>query len=384
MPAWIPAVVAAGASLLGSMSQSSAARAQARAQVEAAEIAAAVARETNDINRAIAMENLAQQWRMFEQQLAFNIEARDAERYGGEDAAGNRTYWMPGRGWVVDLEPRSDQILSARLRQEILDRTERDRMVREQEGRQESLQRDEFRQAGSELDALRNTRRIPANALADLLFGQGEQGRAEARDDIAQQLIRTQMRQGNTSNIPEVFSRMAGQSGRDAQTARIDATLKGIYDSSNLYSSERANIGNLQSLFSNNAKRPFGAPPSSAGGASITAFSPQIGGTNAGNINAAFSRGTPQQPYESPDFSAANLALARGSAGMTSANAQAGLFDAIGGLALAIPWNRTSNPFAYNSSTPYSSMGMFGTGAWGDADRTSGNSFGAGDAYAWT
>lgn len=377
------AVIGAGLGLLGARSQASAAKANARAQVEAAEISAAVARETNDMNRAIAMENLAQQWRMFEQQLAFNIEARDAERYGGEDAAGNRTYWMPGRGWVVDLEPRSDQILSARLRQEILDRTERDRMVREQEGRQEQLQRDEFRQAGSELDGLRNVRQIPAHALANLLFARGEQGRAEARDDMAQQMIRTQMRQGNTSNMAEIFSRIAGQAGRDAQTAMLDSQIRGLYDSRSLYSDERANRANVYNMFSTQAKQPFGAPPSSMGSsAPITSFGGNIGGTNAGNINAAFSRGTPQMPYEQPDFSNALTALARGAGGVNVANAQAGMYDALGGLAMSIPWERM-NSSRYTSSTPYNSMGMFGAGSWGDADRTSGNSFGAGDIHAW-
>ena len=320
--------ITAGLGLFGAANEASAARQNARAQREAAQLAYDAAIAANDTNAAIAAQNLAQEWAMFETQLEYAIEQRDAERLGGSDAAGNRMYWDPEEGWRILLEPTSQSLLDSSQRQQMLNQTVVDGQERERITRANELQRGDAQQASSELDMFRNVEKRDANALADMFFQVGEQARGDARDGMLDQLLMTQSRQGNTSNIPDILSAFAGQAGQDASTARIQADIQGLYESANLYNTERGIHGDAYTLFRDRAVQPFGATVQPSG--QVTNLSAPATAGNSSGISAAFSRGAPQQDYIQPNFAAANLAMANGAANATRANGTSNLINNIG------------------------------------------------------
>lgn len=365
------AVAAAAASLYSANKQGRASQQQAQGQLEAAQLAYDAAQYSTDANREIAFANLQAAQEQFDRSLAFAEEELAAQRLGGYDQYGNRTYFDPEKGWVIDLTERSLNQQDAEQRQAMLNATELDRLERERIDRSAALQRTDQQQANGELVNFNNIRRQSPTELGNLLFAQGEMARADSRDDVAQQMITTQARQGNTSNMANLFSELAGQAGKDAQQAKIDTTLKGMYDAGQLYDAERTNSANIYSLFRDRAAQPFNAVTQPTG--SVTPLSaPAANPASTYSLfNNAFGQGGIQQPYLPTDFSAANLAAANGVANANSANANSGLINTLGTLA--------QNPDIQDAIG-----GLFGGSSYfGDADRTSGNSFGAGDRFAW-
>lgn len=305
----VSAAIVGGGALLGGVLGNSAAKKQAKAQLEAARMQMEIARETNDTNMAIAAANRAQAAEMMMAQLDLAVDQIQAERLGGFDAYGNRTYFHPERGWVTELTPTQQSIQDASERQQILDRTQLDRMQRERYDRTQDLQREDYRDAESQRDAFRNVRQPSEAEIADLLFARGEQGRSEARDDAMTQMLRTQSRQGNTSNIPQIFAEAAGDAGEDAQTAKIDSQIRGMQLSRELPAAERGHRANMYSIFRDRATQPLGAAIQPAAATPNRNF-PRTSGS-AGALNA-LNRNLPEQPYIQPDFSPAGVRLAEG------------------------------------------------------------------------
>lgn len=326
---WISAGISAVGVVGGAYLSSQGAKSNADAQLEAAHLMAQTARETNDANMMIAAQNMAQSAAMFNAQLQYAQQQRNDERLGGFDEYGNRRYWHPERGWVHELTPTQQRIQDSSERQQILDRTIRDRMQRENDTRQQDLQREDYRDAESQRDAFRHVRQPSEQAITDMLFARGEQARGESRDDALTAMLRTQNRQGNTSNIAGILSEAAGQSGKDAQTAYTDAILRGMEMSKSIPASERSHRANMYSVFRDRATQPIGTTVQPAAATSVGNF-PAL---SNGGANAAFSRGAPQMPYQQPDFSAAGVRMAQGNVDAQRYNSYADLFTNVGAFA---------------------------------------------------
>lgn len=372
MSSWLAPVISGAFSLFGSSQQSSANRALAQSQLEAAELAAEASRYNTDANREIAMQNLAAAQERFDQAMGIALEERDAQRLGGADQYGNRTYWHPDKGWVMHLTPRSLNQQDAEQRADLITATELFNLERERINRSADLQRGDQQQANKELMQFNNIERQSPEQIADLLFARGETARADARDALLQGMIRTQSRQGNTSNIPDIFQSAAEQGIKDAGNARIEAELRGLYDAPQMYDTQRANSAQIYSMFRDRADKPFSAVVQPTNGVVSNVAS---GPTSSALFNSAFGQPVPQQPYLQPDFSAANLAAASGAADYNRRIGGTGITDTLGTLfsnpdVLDALWGAGGNTrTARNTSPTPASRSYPSDNLWGDIDR---------------
>lgn len=250
---------------------------------------------------------------------------------GGEDAFGNATRFIPGRGFVVELDPRVQQIQNASLREQLM-RTTRDADIRREGLEANAVRR---REEGAIANTLRDrfVRELQdphtnESDLFRLLLASGQGAAQQESDRILQQVLRQNLRAGGSSSAAaNILSQFANDAATRRQDAAVSARLAAITGAEDINNTRLGNRSNLMNLFatraSNFADVPF-APEQLSAGATGFGNAQRQGALGASQIAGGLGATAGARPVFEPsaDFGAA-LALGSG------ADALSGLFEVL-------------------------------------------------------
>ena len=277
-PMTIAALVSAGSSIFGGI-QSSNANAQ---------------------NAQIAMLNYYAQQQAQQQALAEARRQRGEAHLGQTDAAGNRIYFVPGRGWVTELSDDQRAIQQGTEDEQIRALTTGAQRAERVAARGASRREGEDVLAEAAENELRRMRPAETGRLRELFLARGAEERNRAADATGDVVARQALRMGGGANAAELMTRARGASDASgARQAGVDATLQAMQEGERQFDHSRDRASKLYDYFRR---------ASTTGAASPQGFSPtgperlSTGVADQGLINALGR--APQQEYRNP-----NLAL---------------------------------------------------------------------------
>lgn len=221
-------------------------------------------------------------------------------KLGTTDAAGNRTYFMPGVGWVTDLSDDQQAIQSAsedeQLRQ--LRQGERDEVVQERAaGRRgrEDISADEAERQ------YRQARRPDEGALRQLLLARGGEARNQSADRAGEMAARAATRRGGTNAAMLTQGARAASDATSARQAGIDAQLMAGQEADRQFAQDRDSANSLYDYFRKMSTSGTGSAPvfqPQGPQRTSTAMADQLAGNAAGRTAA--------MDYQSPNYATAS------------------------------------------------------------------------------
>lgn len=266
-------------------------------------------------NDAAELNNQINLLNYYEQQAANQRARQEARRQQSEgklgqtDAAGNRTYFIPGVGWVTDLTETQGQI-QAGSEQEMLRQIaqgERDEVVQERAAGRRGREDTEATEAER---VYRMARRPDEGALRQLFLARGAEERNRSADRAGNAVARQNIRAGGRNAAELVQGARAASDAEAARRAGVEAELMAEGEADRRYAADRDPAMALYDYF-----RKMSTSGTGPGGV----FQPQgpqrtaTGVADQGAINAA-GRGAAMD-YESPNFALASTLADLGAAG---------------------------------------------------------------------
>lgn len=252
----------------------------------------------NQTNRDISLLNY------YEQQAARADARAEADRQrreaqlGQTDAYGNRTYFVPGRGWVTELSDQQQtlQDLTEREQQRQLT-TEADRNARISDDAAKRRDREDVLASAAE-DEYRRVERGSADDLRQLLIARGAETRNRAADRAGDAAARQSIRGGGTNVGAVVQGARAASDAASARQAGVDAALQARGMVEDEFDHDRDRATKLYDYFRRSSTT--GATPVSG----VQTTGPQKQSTamsDQATLNIL--AGAPQLDYQSPDYS---------------------------------------------------------------------------------
>ena len=244
--------------------------------------------------------------RMFaERLLAIQLE-------GQTDAFGNRTSYVPGLGFVTDLDPRVQTLQNASLREQTTRQTEDADRIRRGQRANEARRVDEGAQADNILAEIQRATATPLteNDLFQLLLSSGTQAFNREQDRGLQQVLRQSLRSGG-ANAPDILADFASAGADRRRDAAVDARLQAIQGADQINLGRRTNLGNLYNMFAQRAANLSDTPVAPEAISTAVNFGAQQVGRNAlgaGQIGAGLVSSPAGRPVTVPgaDFGLAN------------------------------------------------------------------------------
>lgn len=173
-------------------------------------------------------------------------------KLGVTDAAGNRTRFIEGVGWVTDLSDDQQQ-LQELYQNEELQQLQNDLPAKrailnqnvERQGRENT-------QASALLDAFQRVRRTEPRHIENLSNRASSLGINEAFDTTLQDAMRSAIRQG-ASNSGRVAADIGKERAKALEAAFLNNKLNARTQSDERYAMERGNAANLYNMFASRA-----------------------------------------------------------------------------------------------------------------------------------
>lgn len=169
-------------------------------------------------------------------------------RLGATDAAGNRTRFIPGVGWVTDLSNTQQQIQDASEQEQLrqLSQGARDERVQERS----NARRNREDTAATEADReFRAERRPDEGALRQLYLARGAETRNRAADRAGNAVARAAVRGGGTNAASLVQGARAASDAEAARQAGVQAELLARTNADQEFESGRSNANSLYDYF---------------------------------------------------------------------------------------------------------------------------------------
>ena len=252
-----------------------------------------------ELNNQISLLNYYDQQAANQRQRQEAVQQRSDARLGQTDAAGNRTYFIPGVGWVTDLSEDQQQIQDMSEEEQIrqLSQGARDEQVQERavsrRGREDT--------GATEADRdFRAQRREDPGALRQLLLARGQTERNAQADRAGDASARAAIRGGGT-NVAAVKQGARAEADADsARRAGVDAQLQSRDEVERRFGGRRDDAAGLYDYFrkmstsgTGNSQifQPQGPQRSSTG------LADQLAGNAAGQ--------TAQFDYQQPNYALA-------------------------------------------------------------------------------
>lgn len=261
-------------------------------------------------------QNLLQ--RMFaERILAMQLE-------GQTDAFGNRTRYVPGMGFVTELDPTVQTLQNASLQEQLRRQTEDAPRIRRGQRANERRRADEAGVADVVMGEMQRASADPItqNELFQLILSSGNQAFQREQDRALQQVLRQSMRSGG-SNAADILADFASAGADRRRDAGVQARLQAITGADEINLGRRSNLSNLYNMFATRAANISDAP---VGPENISNLASTMGGQVGRNalggqqLAAGLMQGRAPSPVAMP------------SANMGWANAFGSGADAISGL----------------------------------------------------
>ena len=269
------------------------------------------ARSNERINNA----NLQEQRRQNQIQRIMAERLLSIQLQGSEDAFGNRSEFIPGRGFVTTPTDSVKTLQNASVREQTQQLTTD--ATRQREGRERSAQRG--REEGSTADSLlAEFRRIVSNPqsaqeLFQLLLGSGQQAFQGEQDRQLQQVLRQNLRSGGSAESGgKHIAKFAAEGAGQRRDAAVDARLKSITGADEINNSRRGNTANLFNQFAQRAQNSFGnmpfAPDAISTQASTLGANQRSSALGGSQLAALLNQGTaPQRSFQPADLGTAKF-----------------------------------------------------------------------------
>ena len=303
MVAFLGPLIGAGASIAGGL------------------IGANASSEAANMNWQINMLNYYQREKERREAKRLTDELRSEQKKGGTDAAGNRTYFDPVRGWVTELSDDQQELfdLQQMEQQNVLEQDLP--LKRAQLQRQADRQVQEDSLADGAMLRFLNQRHVLEDDVTGALENAAARGNSRIYDEIARQTSTAGLNRG-TPYLSDVMDNV-GQSAADSLASTMaQAKLQGMGTAQAKNDSARSNNLNIYNLLASRASAPLNTPyqPQNITGAAQSAGGQYPGLAQSGNsaaVQAAMKQGGTLD-YVQPDMGLAN-AISSGGAALGSA-----------------------------------------------------------------
>lgn len=314
-------------------------------------------------NYAIAQMNIEAQRKQQQNAMDYADKIRDEQHLGGTDALGNKTHFVPGQGWVVDLAPEQQALYDYFFQQELPEK-------RSQFQREAQSSRDNADVAGSLLDEFKRVQKDTPMDASNKLYLAATRGASEGERSTAEAALRQATRTGN-SNIGNIIAKLGQASMKNRGDARLNADIQADDYVNDKFNSQRSGLTQLYQAFLGMANGnlspsydPTGLPKDA--NSLMNIFSNQAQQGNSMGFSAA-SAPAPQMDYVQPNNAWANAAGAIG-------QSLSGLGTRLGGMSQQSDMNDLLKEYISNGGQlSMSNGGIFGSMA--DRLRANGSGF---------
>jgi len=287
------------------------------ANVVGAGLGASAASKADDTNWDINLLNYYQRERERNDAIQQGRHQEHDTKLGATDAAGNRTYFKPGVGWVTDLAPQQKTL------QDAYQREEEQQLLNDLPKKRGVLNANVKRQRGEDVDAsaLRDAfgrlhRTDPAQTEA-LMNAASVRGINEGYDTTLADAMRSSIRTG-ASNSGKVAAAIGEQKSKALVDAFLNNKINAQGQASQEYDAARSNLANLYNMF---ASRASAMPDVAYNPRNIEGLAAQQLGQTKGSadqaagalLNAFAKQGGTMMPVE-PNYGPANAFITGGNA----------------------------------------------------------------------
>lgn len=217
-------------------------------------------------NDAAEMNNYISLLNYYEQQNANNRARQTASRLQAEaklgqtDAAGNRTYFIPGVGWVTDLSETQEQIQNASEQEQLRQLAQGDRDEQVQARASDRRNREDTSATEAER-MFRQARRPDDDALRQLFLARGAEQRNRSADLAGNALARQNIRAGGRNAAELVQGARAASDADSARRAGVEATLYGNQEADRQFAQQRDAGNQLYDYFRKMSTSGTGSAP---------------------------------------------------------------------------------------------------------------------------
>lgn len=220
--------------------------------------------------------------------IRYADELRGEQKLGGTNAAGDRTYYKEGVGWVTDLGSRNQDLLNYFYGNELPAR-------RSQFERGDSRSRADDDMATQMLQELQGVERDNPTDVENMLYEASTRGIGDQVNDATETALRSAFRRGAT-NTGDIAGKIAKAGAGQRSSAAKDAKLQALDFVDDRYNSRRNQLSQLYNLFAGRAGRDIGSsydPSSDESGANalLGQFAGLASQGNATGANAVSKQG---------------------------------------------------------------------------------------------
>lgn len=271
--------------------------------------------QASNLNWAINEANRRDQNKWRQEGMDYAKQIRGEEQLGSTNAAGDRTYFKPGVGWVTDLGGRNRQLLQHFYGTELPER-------QSQFARGAERSRAESDIANQLLQQFQQIRKESPRDIEDMLYEAATRGISDSTRDATGAAVSRAMRSGS-SNIGKIVDRINQAASKQRANAGKDARIQALDYADQKYNSQRGAASQLYNLFASRAGQDIGMSydPSGQETAANAMTAQNMQNAQQGNsigANAIARNGGLFQPFE------ANNALANAFGGVGAAFGGAG------------------------------------------------------------
>lgn len=225
-------------------------------------LAAQAEHEKNQNDWAINWYNARQRDKERGEGMDYAEKLRGEQKLGGTNAAGDRTYYKEGVGWVTDPSSRTQQLLDYFYGNELPAR-------RSQFERGDERSRVDDDMATQLLTELQGLQRDNPADIENMLYEASTRGIGEQTNDTTEAALRSAFRRGAT-NTGDIAGKISAAGAKQRGNAAKDAKLQALDYVDDRYNSRRDQLSQLYNLFASRSGRDIGSshdPSSNEGGA---------------------------------------------------------------------------------------------------------------------
>jgi len=287
----------------------------AAGSIGAAFIAADAQNTATHTNWAIALMNYYSRER---ERWEAKMEAKRVERKQDEgftDADGNRTSYVPGQGYVVDVSP-EQEALKGRIYAEQMARLGPDaQRRRQQQQRNEIRQIGEGDRANALFDQMRKVPPKQASTIENLLFDAAGKSINRGYDDVTAVATRQALRT-KSSNAGKLLEEIGKQRSNAIKDARVDARAQAMTMAPQINEADKKARADLYNMFASRASAmpdgPAQIPNTQAANGMLDNAAALNKSASESRLKAAMMEGG-RLPFVPPNYGMANAVGAAGS-----------------------------------------------------------------------
>lgn len=254
------------------------------------------ANDAANLNNQISLLNYYEQQAANQRARQEAVRQRSDAQLGQTDAAGNRTYFIPGVGWVTDLsedqqllQDMSEEEMLRQLRQGARDEKVQERAVTRR-GREDTSATEADRE-------FRSARRDDVGSLRELLLARGAESRNAVADRAGNAVSRQNIRTGGRNAAELMQGARATSDADSARRAGMDAELMARAEVDRGFNQQRSGANALYDYFRKMSTSGTGNAPvfQPQGPAQMSTALADQGAMNAAGRSAQFD-------YQQPNF----------------------------------------------------------------------------------